>query len=85
MSGKAEVQALLSLINKATQDALAAYESSAQDVPSLSSTNEQSLLALSENLPLKKAVRLLQGACDQLCATLAPPAQTMIDVSALFI
>ena len=82
MSGKAEVLSLLFLINKATQDALAAYDNGGHDVPLLSSTDEQLVLALSENMQLKKAVRLLEGACDQLCATLAPPALTMVDVRA---
>ncbi|KAH9922936.1 S-adenosyl-L-methionine-dependent methyltransferase [Fomitopsis serialis] len=81
MSGKAEVLSLLFLINKATQDALAAYDNGGHDVPLLSSTDEQLVLALSENMQLKKAVRLLEGACDQLCATLAPPALTMVDRS----
>ncbi|KAH9922934.1 S-adenosyl-L-methionine-dependent methyltransferase [Fomitopsis serialis] len=79
MSGKAEVLALLKLVNQATNDALAAYEASGEDVPSLTSLDTKSLSSMSDNLALKKAVRLLEGASDQLCATLAPPANTVIN------
>ncbi|KAH9831341.1 S-adenosyl-L-methionine-dependent methyltransferase [Rhodofomes roseus] len=81
MSAKAEVQKLLKIVNKATQDALAAYESTGEDVPSLSSTDEKSFFAMASNLDLKRAIRLLEGACEQLCATLAPPGQTIVDLS----
>ena len=82
MSGKADVLSLLKLVNQATHDALAAYESKGQDVPQLASLDEQTLSTMSDDLALKKAIRLLEGACDQLCATLAPPANTVINVSA---
>ncbi|TFY63828.1 hypothetical protein EVJ58_g3019 [Rhodofomes roseus] len=81
MSGKTEVQALLRIINQATQDALAAYANSGEDVPSLSSVDETSVLTMANNLHLKRAVRLLEGACEQLCATLAPPGQSIVDRS----
>lgn len=74
------MKALLSIVNQATHDALLAYADSGEDVPSLSSTDERSILAMANNLPLKRAVRILEGACEQLCATLAPPGQSIIDV-----
>ncbi|EPT00257.1 hypothetical protein FOMPIDRAFT_142443 [Fomitopsis schrenkii] len=79
MSGKADVLALLKLVNQATHDALAAYEAKGQDVPPLASLDAQTLSTMSDDLALKKAIRLLEGACDQLCATLAPPANTVIN------
>lgn len=33
-------------------------------------------------LPLKKAIRTLEAACGQLCATLAPPVHTIVNVRA---
>lgn len=83
MSGKADVLALLKLVNQATHDALAAYEAKGQDVPPLASLDAQTLSTMSDDLALKKAIRLLEGACDQLCATLAPPANTVINVSSV--
>lgn len=80
MSGQTEVKALLSIINKATQDALLAYAESGEVVPPLSSTDERSVLSMANNLALKRAIRILEGACEQLCATLAPPGQSIIDV-----
>ncbi|KAH9949707.1 S-adenosyl-L-methionine-dependent methyltransferase [Amylocystis lapponica] len=79
MSGNAEVEALLELINTATHDALSQYDKNVQDIPSLQSTDQRSLSTMSGNLPLKRAIRLLEGACGQLCATLAPPAHTVIN------
>ena len=83
-SGQAQVKALLSIINKATQDALSAYADSKEDVPSLMSTDERSVLSMANNLALKRAVRVLEGACEQLCATLAPPGQSIVDVNFSF-
>jgi len=80
MEGKAQVEALLELINTAARDALIQYGTSGQDIPSLDSTDAISLSVMGGNLPLKRAIRLLEGACDQLCATLAPPAHTVINV-----
>lgn len=80
MSGQAEVKALLTIINQATQDALSAYTNSGEDVPSLSSADEGSVFSMANNLALKRAVRILEGASEQLCATLAPPGQSIIDV-----
>ncbi|KZT67104.1 S-adenosyl-L-methionine-dependent methyltransferase [Daedalea quercina L-15889] len=79
MSGQAEVRALLSIIQQATQDALAAYASKGEDVPSLSSAKEQSVFSNADNIALRRAVRSLEGACEQLCATLAPPGQSIVD------
>ncbi|KAH9949724.1 S-adenosyl-L-methionine-dependent methyltransferase [Amylocystis lapponica] len=79
MSGRAQIEALLALVNTAVRDALAEYDKTGMEVPTLDSTDASTLSAMSDNLPLKKAVRLLEGACSQLCATLAPPAHTVIN------
>ncbi|EIW76001.1 S-adenosyl-L-methionine-dependent methyltransferase [Coniophora puteana RWD-64-598 SS2] len=78
MSEQAKVLALLSLINSATTDALALYTADDRDVPDLRSTVSHPLDTADDTVALKKAIRTLEGACQQLCATLAPPQHTMV-------
>ncbi|TFY79378.1 hypothetical protein EWM64_g4627 [Hericium alpestre] len=68
-TNKADLRALLALINTAAEDAIAAYENAGCDVPNLDEPSAQP----ADALELKKAMRLLEGATTQLCATLAPP------------
>lgn len=81
MSGKDRIKALLKLISKSADDALLEYEKTGHDVPSLDSTEPHPLDSMTDNIIMKKAIRLLEGACDQLCTTLAPPAHTILNVS----
>lgn len=80
---KAKLQALLKLINSAAQDAIVEYEKAGGDVPSIDSTELHPLDDAIDQVALKSAVRTLEGACAQLCTTLAPPAHTAINVSLL--
>lgn len=73
-----KLDALLALLNSAAKAAIAEYERTG-DVPSTESAHQ--LDAQPATLALKTALRILEGACDQLCATLAPPAQTLLTVS----
>ncbi|KAA1473174.1 S-adenosyl-L-methionine-dependent methyltransferase [Dentipellis sp. KUC8613] len=70
---KADLQALVSLIQNATNEAIQTYEDSGVEIPSLDSPSAPP----SNLIALRKAVRVLEGACFQLCATLAPPEATM--------
>ncbi len=79
-SGRDSVQALLKIIQNAATEALQEYEKAGAEVPSLDSTSPHPLDSSLENLTLKKAVRTLEGACEQLCSTLAPPAHTLFNV-----
>ncbi|KAH9949723.1 S-adenosyl-L-methionine-dependent methyltransferase [Amylocystis lapponica] len=79
MSGKAQIDALLSLISTAAYAAAAEYDKNGYDIPSLDSTDAGSLSAMAGNLSLKRAVRMLEGACEQLCVTLAMPSHTMVN------
>ena len=82
-TNKAKLEALLKLINSAAQEAIAEYEKAGCDVPSIDSTephpldNDDAI----DNIALKSAIRTLEGACAQLCTTLAPPSHTAISVS----
>ncbi|KAJ7036043.1 O-methyltransferase-domain-containing protein [Mycena alexandri] len=78
-SGKAQVETLLALINQATHQAVAEYDKAGADVPSLDSVEPHPLDGSNDTSTLKKAIRLLEGACEQLCATLAPPHHTIIN------
>ncbi|KAH7922748.1 S-adenosyl-L-methionine-dependent methyltransferase [Leucogyrophana mollusca] len=80
MSEKAKLRALLGLIQTSTERAIAEYEKNGEDVPQLASTDSHPLDSASDSLALKKAIRVLEGACQQLCATLAPPQHTVINL-----
>jgi hypothetical protein len=100
MSGKTEIRALLAIITNAAEAAMAEYDKTGHQIPSLRSADGHPLDDAGDTVSLKKTIRLLeastalynqvsswrcsdanQGACDQLCATLAPPHHTMINVS----
>lgn len=78
--GRMKLNALLALINSAAQDAMREYEQVGDGVPSSDLPSSHALDAIPESLALKKAIRVLEGACEQLCTTLAPPSHTIINV-----
>ena len=79
-TNKAKLEALLKLINLAAQEAIAEYEKVGGVAPSIDSTEPHPLDNAIDNLALKSAIRTLEGACAQLCTTLAPPSHTVINV-----
>jgi hypothetical protein len=79
-SPRAEVEGLLGLINSATHDALSVYEKSGHSIPSVHSPAPHPLDNVATTLALKKAIKVLEGACEQLCATLAPAGHTLMNV-----
>ncbi|KAH7879245.1 S-adenosyl-L-methionine-dependent methyltransferase [Lentinula edodes] len=79
MTGNIEVQVLLELIRKSATEALDEYGKYGDGVPSVYETNTHPLDEHKMSLRLKKAIRNLEGACDQLCATLAPPLHTIVN------
>ncbi|KAI0693727.1 S-adenosyl-L-methionine-dependent methyltransferase [Cytidiella melzeri] len=66
-----DIRLLLKLINSAAEDAIQQYESAGCDVPSIKSTTTPKLPQ--DSLPLKRSLRILEGACQQLVVTLTPP------------
>jgi hypothetical protein len=78
--GTAEVSALLSLIASSAQAALAEYTAHGEDVPSIYSYTTHPLDGAEDTLALRKSIRVLEGACNQLCSMLAPPAHTLHNV-----
>ncbi|KIJ64096.1 hypothetical protein HYDPIDRAFT_168169 [Hydnomerulius pinastri MD-312] len=81
MSGEAQLEALLEIINTSARQAIAEYKKhgNGADVPTIQSTTFHPLDFKEDTVVLKKAVRLLEGACQQLCASLAPPQHTVIN------
>lgn len=80
MSNRARLEALLALINSAAQQAMALYEQVDGTVPSIDSAEFHPLDEALDQVELKVAVRTLEGACAQLCTTLAPPGHTAINL-----
>ena len=79
-TNKAKLEALLKLINSAAQKAIAEYEKVGGDVPFIDSTEPHPMDNAIDQVTLRSAVRVLEGACAQLCATLAPPSHTIMNV-----
>ncbi|KIJ65863.1 hypothetical protein HYDPIDRAFT_87240 [Hydnomerulius pinastri MD-312] len=80
MSGRAKLESLLTLINSAAQEAIAMYEKAGGDVPSINSTEPHPLDDAIDQVALKSTIRTLEGACSQLCTTLAPPSHSAINL-----
>ncbi|KAI0056503.1 S-adenosyl-L-methionine-dependent methyltransferase [Artomyces pyxidatus] len=74
-SPKDVLRGLVALINSAAEDAMRQYDRAGCEIPTIDAPNEQQLP--SDTTELKKALRVLEGACRQLCITLTPPALTM--------
>ncbi|KAG1835539.1 S-adenosyl-L-methionine-dependent methyltransferase [Suillus variegatus] len=79
MANKAKLEALLTLINTSARDAIALYEQYG-DVPAIDQTEPHPLDNAVDQVALKSAIRTLEGACAQICATLAPPAHTAVNL-----
>ncbi|KAJ7595125.1 hypothetical protein C8J56DRAFT_885533 [Mycena floridula] len=81
MTSKETVAALVKLISHSAQLALAEYEDTGVDLPSLTSQGSHPLDSAQDTLSLRKQIRILEGACEQLCSMLAPPVHTMVNSS----
>ena len=77
-----KVPALISLIVNAAKTIEAEYAKSSQpSIPSLDDLSPHSLDTEISSVGLKQATQILEGACAQLCATVARPSHTMVNVS----
>lgn len=79
MSGEAQLEALLEIINSSARLAITEYKNHGNSVPTIHSTEFHPLDFATDTVALKKVIRLLEGACQQLCASLAPPQHTVIN------
>lgn len=73
-----QVDALLKLITQSAQQAVAVYAKHSDQPPTLAESHP---FDSSIDLELKKTIRILEGACEQLCSTLAPAYHTLSNVS----
>ncbi|KZP16926.1 S-adenosyl-L-methionine-dependent methyltransferase [Athelia psychrophila] len=78
LTPKGRLEVLLALITSAAHDAISEYERTG-DVPSIDMVHP--LDKTSASLTLRKAVRVMEGACEQLITTLAPPSHTLMNRS----
>lgn len=84
MSTRAEVEALVDLIRDSALKALDEYEKYGGPVPHLQSAEHHPLDRAENKLGFKKIIGTLEGACEQLCSTLASPTQTILNVRSFF-
>lgn len=80
MSTRAQVESLLTLIRVSALSALEEYEKHGEEAPALDSLHTHPLDEAVDRMALKKVIRNLEGACDQLCSTLALPTHTVMNV-----
>ncbi|KAG2342989.1 S-adenosyl-L-methionine-dependent methyltransferase [Suillus weaverae] len=76
-SNEVKVEALLGIINSSAREAMAEYKNTGYGVPGADSSTFHPLDLATDTLALRKAIRLLEGACDQLNMILAPPQHTV--------
>ncbi|EJD39500.1 S-adenosyl-L-methionine-dependent methyltransferase [Auricularia subglabra TFB-10046 SS5] len=74
----AHLRELAALIAQSVETVLAEYKSAGRAVPSLDDADPGSALL---TRPIREAVRVLEGACAQLCASVAPAPHTMVNRS----
>ncbi|KAG9311301.1 O-methyltransferase-domain-containing protein [Chiua virens] len=84
MSGEAQLEALLEIINTSARQAIAEYKKGGNEVPTIHSKEHHPIDFANDTVALKKAVRLLEGASQQLCASLAPPQHTLQNLAMTF-
>lgn len=81
-SHSAQLSALLALITDATKTVESFYgETSMPFVPSLDDTTPHPLDTQVSLPELRRAIEIIEGACAQLCATVARPSHTLMNVS----
>jgi len=79
------IDALLQLISNATKDAVAEYQQTGFGIPSLSSDVPHPTDASIPSVNLRKAIRTLEAASYQLCATLNHPSFLLVNVRSSFL
>ncbi|KII94520.1 hypothetical protein PLICRDRAFT_692890 [Plicaturopsis crispa FD-325 SS-3] len=72
---RAHLRSLLTLINSATEQAIAQYDAAGNGLPTLEHPHPSDTILNSTDF--RKTIKVLEGACEQLCSTLAQPCHTM--------
>ncbi|KAL4075109.1 S-adenosyl-L-methionine-dependent methyltransferase [Scleroderma yunnanense] len=84
MSAEAQLEAFLDIISSSARRAIAEYKKAGNSIPTINSTEFHPLDSAIDTVELKKAIRLLEGTCQQLCASLAPPQHTIVNLAKCF-
>ena len=73
--------ALVGLISSSLNEVISAYHVAGHDVPSLDSV-EPGPFDSPQSMPfhVRKAIQIIEGACAQLCATIASPGHSTLNV-----
>lgn len=77
-----ELRALLLLINSSAEEAISIYESTGS-IPTLDTA--EPIKAPEASASLKRSLRTLEAACNQLTSTLMPPDISMYTASSSFV
>ncbi|KAG2035383.1 S-adenosyl-L-methionine-dependent methyltransferase [Suillus americanus] len=77
---EAKLEALLDIINSSARQAIAEYKNTGHGVPSADAAVFHPLDSATDTIALKKAIRLLEGAYNQLSAILAPPQHSVMNL-----
>lgn len=72
---------LVALITFATKTVEAEYAKNGHSVPDINSTQPHPYDSEPSTEELRKAIQVIEGACAQLCATVARPGHTLANVS----
>jgi hypothetical protein len=83
-SPNSPVSALVALIANAAKTLETEYNKSPEGVPSLNDPTPHSFDKQISSFEMIQAVQILEGACAQLCATLARPNHTAVNVGVSF-
>lgn len=82
----AHLTALVSLISSAVQDIIQTYANAGGAVPTLDSTTPGPFdTPAATPRSLTKAIQIVEGACSQLCASVANPGKLLLAVRTLCI
>lgn len=81
LSGSPTIDALLQLINQSAIDAVDQYLKFGGGPPELNQAHPLDTSPAGVELELRKIIRVLEGACEQLVSTLASPSVTILNVS----
>ncbi|KAH8833459.1 S-adenosyl-L-methionine-dependent methyltransferase [Flagelloscypha sp. PMI_526] len=81
---KTQIRQLLALINKSAEEAILEYEKTSTGVPAPGQPHAHELDSAPDAVELKSALRVLEGACESLCTTLAQPMHTLMNRSMPF-
>ena len=77
---KSEIPGLISLITNATRTIESYYEANGEIVPSVDNSEPHPLDDVPYPPDIRFAVQTIEGACLQLCASVARPGHTMLNV-----